>query len=164
MLAPLIFGYNYERWNSFAVTTEFPAFHELSRHPLHNNYTAVSLENLRPNPSSQSVKPTDWEIYKPNHDLRELNILHRKPPHAGSSCLDCQLHCGRIRSFCVCRRDTRRDFKCGFKYVTVFHEHAFPASYFFVCLYLTHNSLIYTKHLVISLRLLAWGLAGLHQI
>ncbi len=42
-----IFGCHGERWNCFIVTTEFPVFHEVSSHPLCNNYTVVSSVILR---------------------------------------------------------------------------------------------------------------------
>lgn len=53
---------------------------------------------------------TDGEIYKPNHDLRELNILLGKPPQPQSGSLGCQLHCDCMCSFRVCKReqDTER--------------------------------------------------------
>lgn len=119
----LIFGHNGERWNSLTVTTEFPVFHEVSRHQLCNNYTVVRLEILStrpawPDPSSHnhvcSFLLGDWEIYKPNHDLRELNILLGKPPRPQSGSLGCQLHCDCMCSFCVCKRDqdTQRERCC----------------------------------------------------
>lgn len=124
----LIFGHNGERWNSLTVTTEFPVFHEVSRHQLCNNYTVVRLEILStrpawPDPSSHnhvcSFLLGDWEIYKPNHDLRELNILLGKPPRPQSGSLGCQLHCDCMCSFCVCKRDQdterERDVACGFQ-------------------------------------------------
>lgn len=112
-----IFGHGGEKTNSFTITTEFPVFQEVSSHPLCNNYTVACLVILRtwqarPTPSSHSHVCSFYrlEIYKPNHDLRELNILLGKPPHPQSGILGCQLHRDCMCSFlcvhpCVCKRE-----------------------------------------------------------
>lgn len=125
-----------------------PGFLEVSRHLLCNNYSVVCLEILStgpalPNSSSHNhVCSFYCELYKPNHDLRELNILLGKPPHPQSGSLGCQLHCNCMCSFYVSKRDqdSQRDVACGFSNMWLFHEHAPPVS---------ANSCICSQHMFV---------------
>lgn len=102
LVATVVFGYGGERWLSFTITAEFLVFHCATL----TLFVLVILRTwptqITPSSHNHVCSFYSLEIYKPNHDLRELNILLGKPPHPQSGILGCQFHCECMCSFlCV---------------------------------------------------------------